>query len=310
MKTFIPLLLLATLFACNTAQDQLAQPTKTTVTAPGHFSGSLTEYWYEGKAEVNTYSLEQARYGEIRPGQVTMIFVSEDFLTDKQVKNDNYTNPNSTPVIKTNIVRRFITGIYDYSIMTSVFTPTKTSEQPHTLKVTTSSQDWCGQTYTQLNYAGGGRWNKQLRSYFEQESDVNEVIPADFLEDELFNRIRSGWENLPVGKFSIVPSTSYLLMTHKPYQAQRATVTINTYEGNEEIALQKSYEINYGPDGRKLEIFFDPAPPYTISGWDETYPSRGKILTTKARLTHQKMAPYWNQNSVADEGLRAEIGLE
>jgi hypothetical protein len=286
MKTFIPLLLLATLFACNTAQDPFAQPTKTTVAAPGHFSGSLAEYWYEGKAEVNTYSLEQARYGEIRPGQITMIFVSEDFLTDKQVKNDNYTNPNSTPVIKTNIVRRFITGIYDYSIMTSVFTPTKTSEQPHTLKVTTSSQDWCGQTYTQLNYAGGGRWNKQLRSYFEQESDVNEVIPADFLEDELF------------------------LMTHKPYQAQRATVTINTYEGNEEVALKKSYEINYGPDGRKLEIFFDPAPPYTISGWDETYPSRGKILTTKARLTHQKMAPYWNQNSVADEGLRAEIGLE
>lgn len=310
MKTFLPLLLLASFFACNAVQDQSAQLPKAKDAAPGHFSGSLTEYWYEGKAEINTYSLEQARYGATRPGQVTMVFVSEDFLTDKQVKNDNYTNPNSTPTLKTNIIRRFVTGIYDYSIMTSVFTPTKTSEQPHTLKVSTSMQDWCGQTYTQLNYADGGRWDKQLRSYFEQEGDLNEEIPADFLEDELFNRIRSGWEDLPVGEFNIVPSTSYLLMTHKPYQAQRATVTINTYEGNEEEPIKKSYKINYGTDGRELEIFFDPAPPYVISGWEETYPSRGKTLVTKAHLTHQVRAPYWNQNSVADEGLRAEIGLK
>ena len=310
MKTFLPLLLLISLFACNATQDPSAQPTKAGEAAPGHFSGSLTEYWYEGKAEINTYDLEQARYGEIRPGQVSMVFVSEDFLTDKQVKNDNYTNPNSTPVLKTNIIRRFVTGIYDYSIMTSVFSPTKTSEEPHTLKVTTSSQDWCGQTFTQLNYAGGGQWNKQIRSYFEREGDVNETIPADFLEDELFNRIRSGGDKLPVGEFSIVPSTSYLLMTHKPYQARRATVSLQNYEGNEATEPTKAYVIDYVADNRKLEIFFAAEAPYTITGWNETYPERGRSLVTKARLTHQKRAPYWSQNSVADEGLRADIGLE
>lgn len=309
MKILLPLLLLATIFACNTAQDQSPQPTKAQEAAAGHFSGSLTEYWYEGQAEINTYDLEQARYGEIRPGQVSMIFVSEDFLTDKQVKNDNYSNPNSTPVLKTNIIRRFVTGVYDYSIMTSVFSPTKTSEEPHTLKVTTSSQDWCGQTFTQLNYAGGGQWNKQVRSYFEQEGDVNETVPADFLEDELFNRIRSGWENLPVGEFNIIPSTSYLLMTHKPYQARRATVSLQDYESDEETPATKAYVIDYTADKRKLAIFFSPEAPFTITGWNETYPSRGKSLLTKARLTHQTRAPYWNQNSVADEGLRAEIGL-
>jgi hypothetical protein len=310
MKTLLPFLLLIGLFACNTAQDQSVSPAKAKALVPGHFSGSLTEYWYEGQAEINTYDLEQARYGEIRPGQVSMVFVSEDFLTDKQVKNDNYTNPNSTPVLKTNIIRRFVTGIYDYSIMTSVFSPTKTSEVPHTLKVTTSSQDWCGQTFTQLNYAGGGQWNKQVRSYFEQEGDVNEAIPADFLEDELFNRIRSGWETLPVGEFRIVPSTSYLLMTHKPYQARRATVSLQDHEGDDESKPGKAYVINYAADNRKLEIFFNAEAPYTITGWNETYPERGKNLVTKARLTHQKRAPYWSQNSVANEGLRAEIGLE
>lgn len=309
MKTLLPLLFLATLFACNAAQEQTLQPSKEKAAVPGYFSGSLTDYWYQGKAELNTYSLEQSRYGEARPGQVTMVFVSEDFLTDKQVKNDNYTDPNSTPALKTNIIRRFVTGIYDYSIMTSVFTPTKTSEQPHTLKVTTSSQDWCGQTFTQLNYAGNGQWNKQVRSYFEREGDSNETIPADFLEDELFNRIRSGWKDLPVGEFQIVPNTSHLLMTHGPYRASKATVTLQDYAGNEDVPAGKAYVINYQDDKRKLEIFFDAKVPYTITGWDDTFFSRGKSQATKARLTHQLQSPYWSQNSVADEALRAEIGL-
>ncbi|MFT6000588.1 MAG: hypothetical protein ACI81P_003051, partial [Neolewinella sp.] len=47
-----------------------------------------------------------------------------------------------------------------------------------------------------------------------------------------------------------------------------------------------------------------------IRGWNETAPSRGKNLTTKARLSHQKQAPYWNQNGLKDEPLRAEIGLQ
>lgn len=294
-------------------QEQAEPPTSTKAisTTPGHFTGGLTEYWYEGLAELNTYELEQARYGDLRPGQVSMIFVSEDFLTDKQVKNDNYSNPNSTPIIKTNMIRRFKTGIYDYSVMTSTFTPTKTDEQGHTLKVTTSMQDWCGQTFTQLNYAGGSAWNAQLRSYFEKEGDVNEKLPADFLEDEIFNRIRSGWEKLPTGEYLVIPATGYLLMTHQAYQAARATLSIGNYTGEDfsEPNL-KSYVVNYGGLGRKLEVIFDAAAPYVIRGWKETYPSRGKNLSTTAKLTHQVRAPYWNQNSVADESRRASLGLD
>jgi hypothetical protein len=307
----LPFLLLFS--TCNTVQDSAEKSASTAVkkAVPGHFTGGLYEYWYEGKAEINTYTLEQARYGDLRPGQVSMIFVSEDFLTDKQVKNDNYTNPNSTPIIKTNTIRRFVTGIYDYSVMTSVFTPTKTDEQPHTLKVTTSMQDWCGQTFTQLNYDGGGNWDQQLRSYFEKDGDTNASLPADFLEDEVFNRIRSGWENLPIGEYRVIPATNYLLMTHKPYQAARATISLGDYTGGDFTEPElKSYVIDYGSLGRKLEVIFDAASPYVIRGWNETAPSRGKSLTTTARLSHQKRAPYWSQNGVKDEPLRAEIGLE
>jgi hypothetical protein len=299
------------LTACNTGQEQVATPAAAKAApAPGHFTGGLYEYWYEGLAEINTYELQQARYGEMRAGTVTAIFVSEDFLTDKQVKNDNYSNPTSTPIIKTNMIRRFVTGVYDYSLMTSVFTPTKTDEHAHTLKVTTSMQDWCGQTFTQLNYAGGDRWDVQLRSYFEKEGDVDESIPADFLEDEVFNRIRSGWEELPTGTFRVLPGTAYLLMTHQPYRATKATVSLSDYTGEDftEAGL-KSYVVDYGEAVRKLEVIFDAAAPYVIRGWKESYPSRGKNLTTVAKLSHQVLAPYWSQNGVKDEPLRAALGL-
>lgn len=305
-----PLLLLS----CNTVQDTADTASKTVseaaATIPGHFSGGLSEYWYEGKAEINTYELEQIRYGEIHPGQVSLIFVSEDFLTDKQVKNDNYTNPASTPVIKTNMIRRFTTGIYDYSVMTSTFTPTKTDEQPHSLKVTTSMQDWCGQTFTQLNYAGGKKWDSQLRSYFEREADQNQRLAADFIEDEIFNRIRSGWDNLPTGSFDIIPATGYLLMTHKPYEAAKATTSLQEYSGDQFTEEKlKSYSITYEGVDRKVEFVFDAAAPYVVRGWTETYPSRGKKLTTVARLSHQVRAPYWSQNSVADGEKRSALGL-
>lgn len=299
------------LFACNTVQESPeASPMAKKEMAPGHFTGGLSEYWYEGKAEINTYDLAQARYGEVHPGQVSIIFVSEDFLTDKQVKNDNYTNPATTGIIKTNLIRRFTTGIYDYSVMSSVFTPTKTDEQPHTLKVTTSMQDWCGQTFTQLNHDGGGAWNAQVRSYFEKEGDTNETLPADFIEDEIFNRIRSGWEQLPTGKYQVIPSTGYLLMMHKPYRAHAATTTLGNYTGDRYTGDQlKSYVVDFAGLNRRLEVVFEAAAPYVVQGWTETVNSRGKELTTVATLTHQVREPYWSQNSVADGLKREEIGL-
>ena len=82
------------------------------------------DYWYQGKAEITSYEMEQARYGEIRKGHAVLIFVTEDFSKSKQVKLDN---PQKDPedavkILKLNFVRKFITGIYPYSIMTSVFT--------------------------------------------------------------------------------------------------------------------------------------------------------------------------------------------
>ena len=286
------------LSACGTSK--LATDTAP-ASAPAFFSGSLTDYWYAGEAEITTYDLRQARYGEYREGTAVLIQVTEDFLTDRQVKNDAYTNPASVPIIKTNLLRRFTTGVYDYSIMTSVFTPT--GDRMPTLKVTTSAQDWCGQSYTQLNYTGRDRWRMQLRSYFEKEGDQDESLPADFLEDELFNRLRIGGE-LPVGEFTIVPATAYLLLTHQPYAGTAATIS----EG-EGSADTRSFRVHYPALERTLEIECARTAPFRITGWSETYPSRGELLTTTATVRKRQQLPYWQLNGNKDAARRRELGL-
>jgi hypothetical protein len=49
---------------------------------------AFKNYWYKGKAEVNSYNLLQSRYGEVREGKAMLLFVTEDFSKKKQVKLD------------------------------------------------------------------------------------------------------------------------------------------------------------------------------------------------------------------------------
>ena len=85
-------------------------------------SQQFKEYWYAGKAEISSYKLEQARYGELRNGTAALIFVTEDFLPEVQVKADRQ-NETNIPVLKVNATKNFNTGIYPYSVMTSTFYP-------------------------------------------------------------------------------------------------------------------------------------------------------------------------------------------
>lgn len=308
---FFILLLLVT--ACNSsARDaQVNNVVKPEYPEVGsRFSGVLPDYWYQGKAEINTYELEQVRYGEVHPGIATLIFVSEDFLPGSQVKNDRYTDPNSTPIIKTNQIRRFTTGIYDYSVMSSVFTPTQTDKFPHSFKVTTSSQDWCGQSFGQFNYEGGDVWKAQLRSYFEAEGDKTEAISGDWLEDEVFNRLRIDPQGLPIGEQMVVPALSYLLLTHKPMAAVKAVTQLTVYNGSDfNVARSMEYSITFPSLDRTVSIVFNPEPPYEIAGWTETFPSRGRELKTIARLKKRILEPYWQQNSPEYAEQRKELGL-
>ena len=57
-------------------------------------SEEFKNYWYSGEAEITSYELEQARYGEIRQGKAVLVFVTENFLPNIQVKADEENPPN------------------------------------------------------------------------------------------------------------------------------------------------------------------------------------------------------------------------
>ena len=112
------------------------------------------EYWYTMGAEISRYSLNQARYGEMHAGDAVLVFVTERMNPVIQIKADN-PGPVDIPVLKLNAVRKFFTGIYPYSIMTSVFAPVDPEKYPLPLKISSSTQEWCGHVYTQMNLKDG-----------------------------------------------------------------------------------------------------------------------------------------------------------
>ena len=67
----------------------------------------FNSYWYNYGAEISRFELEQGRYGEIRPGHVVLIFVTEPFLPDIQVKSDfKASREKSIPILKLNLIKR------------------------------------------------------------------------------------------------------------------------------------------------------------------------------------------------------------
>ncbi|MEO2100234.1 MAG: septum formation inhibitor Maf, partial [Flavobacteriaceae bacterium] len=111
-------------------------------------SQDFKQYWFDGTAEISSYTLDQSRYGQPRDGSAILIYVTEDFLPLEQVKA-NQKSEHTQSVLKLNRTKKFLTGIYPYSIMTSIFS--RLGQSKPLVKTTTSIQEWCGQAYLQLN---------------------------------------------------------------------------------------------------------------------------------------------------------------
>lgn len=267
-------------------------------------------YWYAGEAEITSYSLEQARYGEMRQGHAVLIFVSEDFSHSKQVKLDNpsLAGNDRVPVLKMNLDKKFHTGVYPYSMMTSAFTPISAGA-PHALKVTTSSQEWCGHTFTQLNRQGDDYRLREF-SYFESEGDIDVVLENAVLEDDVWNWIRLRPESLPVGKLEVVPGSMYMRLKHVAWGAQKAEASMTDHPDD---ATLNVYRLHYPKLRRQLSITFSKAFPHTIEGWEEEYTDgwgRGaQRLVTKGKRLERLRLDYWTKNRLVDDPLRKKLRL-
>lgn len=305
--------LLATLLFfihCGTSPESPAQireqspPQVIQISAPA-VKDDFNRYWYAGEAEISSYDLQQSRYGEIHPGHAVLIFVTEPFSKDKQVKLDNpQKNPqDEVSVLKLNATRKFNTGIYPYATIQSVFTPVSLDKYPATLKVATSSQEWCGHTFEQLNLARNG-YNHKLFSYFESEGDVEEKIGSALLEDELMNRIRINPENLPVGRVDLIPGSLYARFAHRPLAVEKATLSLQRADKEGQMI----YQIIYPEIGRSVKIYFDQAFPHTIQAWEEKDARYPNLITRATRKKTIKI-DYWNKNGLQDAALREKLGI-
>lgn len=262
------------------------------------------KYWNQGKAELTRYELKQARYGEIHKGESVLIFVTEPFLTDKQVKYEQGDRSKAIQVLKLNFTRKFYTGIYPYSLMTSVFTPTD-FQKYRTLKVTTSSQEWCGSMFLQMNLRNN-EYESQIRSYFQSEGDRNLSVKTPWLEDEMWTRIRLAPGTLPVGQIELVPGSQYVRLWHQELKPQQATATLAD-SGN-----LRTYSIEYKNIKRSVKIRFEKQFPYAITAWEETQPGGfgdSALLTTSATRTKSILLDYWSKHNNADDHYRKELGL-
>jgi len=269
---------------------------------PRNLSSEFKDYWYAGNAEITSYKLTQERYGELRDGTAVTIFVTEDFLPKEQVKADTYSEEN-LPILKLNKTKKFITGIYPYSIMTSAFNPLATKD--HALKVSNSVQEWCGQTYLQLN----NRKQFELigHSYFQSEGDIEMTLDKTWLEDELWNLIRINPEELPTGDVMVIPAFEFLRLRHKEPSPYKAYATLTQRDS------LTSYAVEYPELKRKLTIYFTSTFPFEIEKWEETNAAKDRDTlnntTTAVKLKRIKSA-YWQKNSNADLFLRDSLQLK
>jgi hypothetical protein len=259
---------------------------------------NFKEYWFEGKAEITSYKLEQSRYGEPRSGTAVLIFVTEDFLPEAQVKADEK-NDSNIPVLKLNAVKNFNTGIYPYSIMQSTFYPLV--DGSHALKVSASIQEWCGHRYTQLN----NRENFEIisNSYFEGETIQNMEMDKTWLEDEVWTQLRINPDNLPTGEVQIIPSLEFFQLSHIEVKAYQAFAEF--YQDD----ILGVYKISYPKLQRNLKIYYETSFPFNIEKWEETTEKDGVSFTTTATKMKSIKSDYWNKNSNKDLPLREKLNL-
>jgi hypothetical protein len=269
---------------------------------PEQASWEKVQAVWSGGAEISRYELQQERYGELRKGEAVLIFVREPFLKDRQVKDES--GQGNFQVLKMNATRNFLTGVYPYQTMISVFQPLEKGSAGEVLKVTTSIQEWCGHVFMQSNRRQDSV-KTEVKSYFEKEDNRTfEERGTVFLEDEVWTALRVDPFGLPVGQVRMVPGTLFTRFTHQEPVAESAQTRWLAAKGGQTV----TYEITYPQSGRTLAIEIQKKLPYSIQSWTE---SRGQVLLSSGLLKKQlNNVDYWNYNDRKNgKKLRSKLGF-
>ena len=272
--------------------------------SPADFYGT----WSDGQAEIAGYQLKEFRYGQVRDGQAVLIYVTEPFSRARGVKVDGYDpkNPDHFIALKLNIIKRFQTGIYDYSIMTSLFADPQDGMQP--VKQTFSSQEWCGHVYEELKFDAKGV-EVDTRSYFDGETTKTNLRSGRTATlDSLWIIARGLTTGGPSGVTftqSFLGSSTTRRLRHLPVQIfpaqprwiQKPT-NVTTRAGDFNV---KTLVFNR-QSGVECQMHIETNAPYRVIGW-RCNDGEQATLTGSTRLA------YWTRARLGDERLLKGLGL-
>lgn len=272
--------------------------------AAGAGSG-FWDRWGDGRAEMSGYRLVTPRYGEDREGELVLVYVTEPHDRRLWIKDDEVAEPHRVEVMKLNVSLKFQTGIYPYSVLTSVFSPVADWGRPRftPTKLTLSAQEWCG-SYRREMWPGHRGFRSLLFSYFAGEGErVRDVsAPPDVLwEDALLVQLREldgafagggDWEG------RVVPALWRLRARHRPARPVPATIRRRAAE-RDGVPVTR-FVLRYGAYTRTFDV--EKAPPRRILGWSTSEGEEAELLAT-GRIA------YWRLNAGGDESARRRLGL-
>ncbi|SMC00346.1 hypothetical protein SAMN00120144_1960 [Hymenobacter roseosalivarius DSM 11622] len=150
---------------------------------------AMATWWEDGLAEVATYEAERVVYDKVRRFEYTLITVKEEFTPQFDVKADTLQRPDLFPVMKVNQFCRIETDQYPYHYLTSLFFR---RDEPVALhKLTTSSQEWCGNTFKAITDEGL-HYLQTYNSYWDGQGSGERQLRRDAVfEDALPYTLRS-----------------------------------------------------------------------------------------------------------------------
>lgn len=280
------------------------------------YGDAFWKLWGDGQAELAGYDLVTPRYGSLRSGTAVTIFVTETFSNTARVKADpgQHAKSDEFPVMKLNLVHDFATGVYDYNLMTSVFSAlTSVNGRPagSVTKVSFSAQEWCGHVYSQLLFdARQARYTSH--SYFDGEADQSKAIPvpANALSEDALLLWARGFAGplLAAGESAELPLVGSLRATRLLHREQSVTrVRLTRESAPRQVTVPAG---TFACDvftaavtgGRTWTICVERAAPRRVVRWEA---NDGEV----ARLLAADRFAYWKMNGPGFEKELARLGL-
>lgn len=297
------------------------------------YDGDFKSLWTDGNAELAGYRLVFPRYGELRAGTAVTVFVTEPFAEGDRVKHEGAERPPESvfPVMKLNLMQDFVTGVYDYNTMATVFValePMAGRLAGHPTKVSYSSQEWCGQVYAQALFDRESV-RHAVHSYFDGEADLQETI--GYPEDGLAEDALLLWARGMAAPFlepgesrdvALLRSLELCRLSHVALEWERARLTRSP--GSAEITVpagtftveEHTVTIAAGAaravwppaastralPGRTWIFRVEKDAPHRLIMWERSDGLR-------AELTGVGRMPYWKLNAESFRSKRRELGL-